>query len=378
MRLLIFFFLLLSKLALAQNLVPGAGSFMYKSYAPLSSKPIRVYYFIPAGNIQTMKVLFALHGEERDGKDYLDDWTDMANQNKFMVFAPEFPDSSFKGGDGYILANIFVDGDNPTPGTLNKDSHWTFSLMDPLFNYVRQQTGTNASGYVAFGHSAGAQFLHRFLLYKPNNLMEQAICANAGWYTMPNASVDFPYGTKKSPSSDSLVKAALARKMLVLLGKLDIDPNSPNLRHNPQVDIQGLNRLQRGRYFYTNSRNIATAFNTTFNWTLAEVAGVAHDHTLMARNALPFVLNAFTDVQKTFIQKPEMFISANEIRLKGLEASEKYRLSLLTLDGKKLFSWKDLSGKEIELPLPKKTSGLYFLLLETSDGGRFIKRFISL
>ena len=37
-----------------------------------------------------------------------------------------------------------------------------------------------------FGHSAGGQFVHRFVQFKPNSRVNYAISANAGWYTVPD------------------------------------------------------------------------------------------------------------------------------------------------------------------------------------------------
>jgi hypothetical protein len=48
----------------------STGSFTYTPAAPLNSKPITVFYRIPAGNITTMPILFSFHGDERDGDKY--------------------------------------------------------------------------------------------------------------------------------------------------------------------------------------------------------------------------------------------------------------------------------------------------------------------
>ena len=36
-----------------------------------------------------------------------------------------------------------------------------------------------------FGHSAGSQVAHRFLLFKPTNKTNKVILSAAGWYTVP-------------------------------------------------------------------------------------------------------------------------------------------------------------------------------------------------
>ena len=53
--------------------------------------------------------------------------------------------------------------------------------------------------YHVFGHSAGGQFAHRFLMFKPNSRLDKMVASGSGWYTVPNLDFNFPYGFKKSP-----------------------------------------------------------------------------------------------------------------------------------------------------------------------------------
>jgi hypothetical protein len=277
-----------------QALLPNTtGSFVYTPTGPLSTKPITVYYHIPNGNISTMPILLSFHGDDRDGSNYRDYWISMANANGFMVFAPEYSDANYPGGDGYQLGNVFVDGDNPSLATYNPENEWTFSTVDPLFESIKTRVSGSQATYDAWGHSGGAQFLQRFRLYLPNSKMNTAICSNAGWYTVPETGIDFPYGIDKSELTTTNFTDAFPKRLIVHLGQNDTDPNSPGLRHNPTVDNQqGLNRLDRGRYFYTESLAYAQSISSTFNWQKQEVAGVGHDPQLMANNALTYLFQS--------------------------------------------------------------------------------------
>ena len=48
-------------------------------------------------------------------------------------------------------------------------------------------------GYALYGHSAGGQFVHRYVAFADAPRMESAVAANSGWYTMPDDGA-FPYG----------------------------------------------------------------------------------------------------------------------------------------------------------------------------------------
>ena len=258
----------------------------------LSNKSINVYYHLPQADLTNIPILFSFHGGSRNADDYRDDWIQMANANNFMVFAPEFNSDDFPSGDMYNLANIFQDGDNPSSDTFNSPDNWTFSIIDQLFEFIKVEIGGNQATYNAWGHSAGAQFLHRFVFYLPDSKLNIAVCSNAGWYTVPESDIVFPYGLLESQLSNVNLISAFSKKLYVHLGDADTDPNSSSLRHNDIVDEQqGLNRLVRGRYFFATSQEKAESLNAVFNWEKTpEVPGVAHDHTAMALDALQYIL----------------------------------------------------------------------------------------
>lgn len=270
----------------------STGVLIYTPTGVLSDKSINVYYHLPQGDLTTLPILFSFHGGSRNANDYRDDWIEMANANNFMVFAPEFNSADFASGDMYNLANVFQDGDNPSLDTFNSSDSWTFSIIDQLFDFIKNEIEGNQATYNAWGHSAGAQFLHRFVFYLPESKLNIAVCSNAGWYTVPESAIVFPYGLLESQLSNSNLITAFSKKLYVHLGDADTDPNSSSLRHNEIVDEQqGLNRLVRGRYFFETSKEKAESLNAVFNWAKTpEVSGVGHDHSAMALDALQYIL----------------------------------------------------------------------------------------
>jgi len=268
------------------------GSFTYIPTGPLSSQPVEVFYHIPNGDITSMPIVMSFHGATRNGAEYRDYWINMANANGFMVFAPEFDTNNYPGlGDNYLMANIFDDGDNPSPSTFNNPDEWTFSVLDPIFDFIVADVSGTQQHYNAWGHSGGAQFLHRFVLYMPNSKLDVAVCSNAGWYTVPENTVNFPYGILNGQLPNADLISAFSKKMIVHLGQDDNDPNAPGLRRNAVVDNQqGIHRLERGQYFFNTSQSEAQNQNVSFNWEKHEVPNVDHNPQLMANDALPYVL----------------------------------------------------------------------------------------
>lgn len=258
-------------------LLYGTGDFIFTEYAPLNNKPIKVFFHIPANSNNSTPLLFVLHGTERDAAFSRSALITSANQLNFIVIAPEFTEQYFPGGDAYNLGNIFVDGDNPTAQTLNNESIWSLSAIEPIFDYFKNKTGSKVSTFDMFGHSAGGQFVHRYLLFKPNAKLNKLVMAAAGWYTMLDNTIDFPYGTKKSPAELYNYSNIFSKKVFVIIGGNDTNPNSDALRHNDIVDKQGLNRLERAQYFYTQSRNLASKTNAVFNWSYSVLPKVDHD-----------------------------------------------------------------------------------------------------
>ncbi len=261
----------------AELTLRGTGNFKFTPSVPLNGKPVQVYYHIPQNATSQSPALMVFHGAGRDAKESRDALVAKANQFNFITLVPEFSDEYYAGGDEYNLGNIFEDGDHPSPETLNPEAEWTFSVIDPVFDFFKQKSGLATDAYDVFGHSAGAQFAHRLLMFRPNAKYKRVVAASAGWYTMPDNSVDFPYGLKESPAENGDRKATFSTLLTVIVGLKDNDPNASGLRHNSKADAQGDDRLERAQYFYTESKNIAQSQALGFNWQYQSLPNVDHD-----------------------------------------------------------------------------------------------------
>lgn len=301
---------------------------------PLVRPPLNVFYHIPDGDMATMPILMSFHGADRNGGPHRDFWIDMANANGFIVIAPEYSTANYPGlGDNYLMSNIFEDGDNPSSETFNDENEWTFSTLEPLFDYVKAAISGTQEKYSAWGHSGGAQFLHRFVTYLPNSNLDIAVCSNAGWYTVPENGVSFPYGIDNGQLPAADLTAAFSKKQIVHLGQNDNDPNS-GLRRNSVVDgQQGIHRLERGRYYFNTSQATAQNMSVTFNWELHEIAGVGHDPQLMANDALQYFLPSFLSVDSVkYKPSIKLYPNPTNLGLVTIASSKNEQISIRVFD----------------------------------------------
>jgi len=251
----------------------GVATFFYE---PLNTE-INVFYHIPEGGKKsTMPILFSIHGTVRNADDYRDFWIEQSNSKNFMVFAPEFRNEGlFAGADGYNLGRMF-DGTELRP-----KEEWTFSVIEALFDFIVKDLGSKRTKYDMWGHSAGAQFIHRYLYFIPNARVDRAVAANAGWYTLPDFAIEYPFGLRNTPATVETREKAFARKLYIALGTEDNDHTASDLRRCPNTDKQGIHRFDRGHFFWDNAQ--INNIGTEFNWKKVIVPGVAHSGRRMAQ-----------------------------------------------------------------------------------------------
>lgn len=254
---------------------PGdTGSFVF---APPGRTPIKVWYAVGSGDVASGRVVVVMHGTNRNAADYRDSWVPLVRHRPWVVVAPEFDRDDFPGVAAYNLGGMVDDSGEPVP-----QSAWTFSYLEPLVEQARAMSGVRERSFDLFGHSAGAQFVHRYLEFVPTAPVRRAVAANAGWYTEPDPGVDFPYGVRDAPRPVDL-PALFARDLTVLLGSDDVEEE--NLRQDAGASRQGPTRIDRGERFHQVASDEARDLDTPFRWTLQVVPGVAHDHSPMSAAA---------------------------------------------------------------------------------------------
>lgn len=259
----------------------GAGRFDMPEASGATAELLEVYTYRPARWSVNDKVLIVMHGRGRDADRYRDQWQRQAEAANLLLVVPRFSSTKFPGRLFYNFGNV-VDSQN----VAKPRAQWTFGVIDRVFAEARKRSGATRETYGLFGHSAGAQFVHRYLLLAEATKAEFIVPANAGSYSMPTRDVAFPFGIGGVPVTDDDLRKALQRPVVILLGDRDIDPNHRSLPRDPPAQAQGPHRLARGTAFFNAARAEAERLGVPFAWKRIEVPGVAHSNDGMAAYAV--------------------------------------------------------------------------------------------
>ncbi len=274
----------------------GAGRFLFNDPKTATGKTLPVWYYRPKGFTPDTPILFVMHGVKRNADDYRDNWIGLADKYGLLIVAPEFSQATFPKSWHYNLGNVMARSGSDGALVPVPETKWSFPIIDRIFEQVRQSTGSRRTTFSIFGHSAGAQFVHRYMTFTGGPKVDLAICANAGWYTLPTDGEAFPYGLGGTHLPPDRLKAAFAKTVIILLGDMDIVQDR-NFRMTPEAMRQGPTRFDRGKFYFAAAKREAETLGVPFNWRVETVPGVGHDNAGMAVAAAKLVHEALTAAQ---------------------------------------------------------------------------------
>jgi poly(3-hydroxybutyrate) depolymerase len=279
----------------------GKTQFEFVDNAGDPSRPVTVWMFVPKKCDSKCPLQFVMHGVQRNGEGYLDNWVKFAEAHSFIVIAPEFTRKYFPRDEDYSLGRSTTE---PDP------AKWAFAIPEHLFDELKMRHGLSANTYRMFGHSAGGQFVHRLHLFNPNHRADPIIAANPGWYTLPEwgigeTTIKFPYSTIGSRVDAARAREAFSRPFVLMLGTNDTDASDPSLNKSSRANHQGRHRLARGEYFFGSAIAAAKVLDVELAWEKRMVAGVGHDNAPMAAAAVQMMYSpASLETAGRAIRKP--------------------------------------------------------------------------
>lgn len=292
------------------RLAPLAGVFQVRGTHGQSGAAITVHYFLPDRFTPTSRILLVVPGSGRNSDEYRNLWLESARRTGTLVAALGYPEEEYDFAAynlGGVARNLVYENadierlerstvirmqDEDLQLTINKNpKEWLFRDFDRVFALLKSLSGSTRESYSIFGHSAGAQILHRMALFYPESKADHIMAANAGFYTLPDLAEPFPFGLSGTGRTEEDVKKGLAVKLTLLLGELDNDDDAGGtILHTPAVDKQGLGRLDRGKTFFAQGAREAEILGTPFSWRVEEVPDVGHDNRSMVAAASRILL----------------------------------------------------------------------------------------
>ena len=265
-------------------LAPYAGATEIKqtTYAYWDKPDVEIFYITPKKIDKDTQLLFIIHGNSRNAEDYISAWIPYISNKNIIVVAPQFNKNSFR--------YFFLLESATSSGKINNNpDNYINNSISSFFNFFQSKFSLSTNKYKMFGHSAGAQFTHRYMLLSNDKRISSAVIANAGWYTFLNEN-NFPYGIKNSPidiSSDH-IKWFMSNKTSLLIGNNDINLKSVNSSKGAQR--QGITRVDRAESYFNSLINISDNNNIPFRWSYKVVDKADHDYLKMTPVAAKILL----------------------------------------------------------------------------------------
>ena len=254
----------------------GRGHYFFNDSLGNVDRPILVYTYRPASWNSSGPILIVMPGAGREGSGPRETWIPYAETYAALVVVPEFSLQYYPDDLWYINGNTFdLKGWKPK-------KNWTYMAIEHLFDDIRQRTRATSTTYLLDGHSAGAQFVHRMVMVLPEARVSRAVAANAGMYLLPNLSVPYGYGLKDSPLPPVDLPLVFSKKLIIMSGDADTNPNDSSLARFAEAEAQGPTRFERAKFFIATARTQAAALNVPLNWEYHIVHGVGHDEAGMA------------------------------------------------------------------------------------------------
>lgn len=261
----------------ATPIPPGKWSFVFADAKGRPDRPIRVYTYRPRLCDTKCPILILMHGGKRNAYDYMTHWELVADRHKFLVVAPEFRRDLWPKAAAYEAGDVLAQPDR---------EKWAYSAIEHLFDEVRD----GQPGYAIVGYSAGAQFVQRMALYRPDNRASAMVAANPGWYTMPEWRKEktpdpYPYSMLGSPAGEAELRQGLQRRLILIAAEKDAEPDEEKLGESAGAKKQGETRLERAENFIKAAGAAAAELQVKLAWEYNEAPAGAQDAAAMSRLA---------------------------------------------------------------------------------------------
>ena len=229
------------------NAASMTGTILRKS--SVGSVPITYFVYQPSTLVRPGKVLVLVHGISRNAAEHVEVFAPFADHHGLTLIAPLFEDKSFRGYQRL--------GFSRGKGKGIRSDHVLRKVLDQF----SVETSIPTKRFYMFGHSGGGQFVHRYAMAHPTEVIGYGVSA-AGWYTLPDLALEYPYGLMKPGGFQDLafdVDRFLAIPACILVGEKDTERDEALNKADHLDATQGKTRRERAEYW-------AAAMTTAARW----------------------------------------------------------------------------------------------------------------
>lgn len=266
----------------------NAAEIKQTTFAYWDKPDVEIFYIAPEKINKDTKVIFVIHGNSRNAEDYLSAWIPHVINKNVIVAAPQFRKIDFR----YFFLLEMAESSGKVNSNNNEYINNSISLF---FNYLKSKFSLSTETYRMFGHSAGAQFTHRYMLLSMDNRISNTVIANAGWYTFITDD-EFPYGINNSPIkiSNEQIKWFLSKKANLLIGSDDVGFQSVNTSKG--ANLQGLTRVDRAANYFDSLIMSAENRGYALRWNYRVLDRVDHDYKKVTPYAAQILLRDIENI----------------------------------------------------------------------------------
>lgn len=241
----------------------------------LQIKGIGAYFlYAPDSAAPTTPLFVCVHGISRNAEEHARAFAPLADRFGAIVLAPLFDERHYE--------------DYQRLGRSGQGERADLAL-DRMIEAVRSDLGLAGGRVFLYGHSGGAQFVHRFAMAHPERVAGLALSA-AGWYTWPDATLPYPLGIGQPTDLDNVAfdpRRFLTIPACIFVGEDDVSRDGAFNRSTRLDLLQGTTRLERARRWAAAMTDAARGAGYDTNYTVHEIPGADHDFTRMVRHGLP-------------------------------------------------------------------------------------------
>ncbi len=155
----------------------------------LAADPVQQYcLFTPSVVQPKTPILVAVHGTGQSAEDQVRCLAPLAEAAGILLVAPVFARERFPHYEWLGRAGNGLRAD---------------LALNEILRDVGKLNPTCAERVHLFGHSGGGQFVHRYVMARPDRIERYAVSA-VGAYTLPDPHLSFPFGIRVSPDLPDL------------------------------------------------------------------------------------------------------------------------------------------------------------------------------